>query len=102
MILPDEKIKEAVLPILKSCAEANNLLGKRFIDGDITCDEYVDLGVKLSQAYELIYEKAIAQSQVDYLLSLGWLPPEEVEKCREEIRKLTNKCEEMIESLKDG
>ena len=74
LLTPTEIDKETA-PVLKGMAESFSMLGKRFIDDDITYKEYQELGNKLSMEYESLYKEAIAKAQdANTLKSVGeWL-----------------------------
>ena len=67
--LTEEEIKETGVPVLKEMAKTFRVLGKRFIDNDITYEEYKSLSNELSNEYELLYERAIAEAQLNKVLN---------------------------------
>ncbi len=77
LLLTDEEIEEQLLPVLKDFAETLRVLGKRFIDADITYKEYQRIGLRLSEEYELSYRRTIAQAQMDKIKKAGWVQLDE-------------------------
>lgn len=62
-ILKVEELRVIVDRVIKDYARVNGKAGKRFISGEITYDEYKKIMIQLSEAYEKIYENAIAKAQ---------------------------------------